>query len=168
MRFVLVKRKLRLFIKITDKLECTLETINNGNREFKFSEALHAYFNVGDRDKVKIEGCKGYQYKNSLDGKVYILNEDLQIKEEFDSVFINHTDNVKIVDPVYNRVISMDKKGSNATVIWNPNKDLAEMSNGQYKKFICVEPANQGDYFIELAPREKHEISMIIDVKKMS
>ena len=157
----------RLLIKITDKLECILDTINEGDREFIFSEALHAYFNVGDRDYVKIEGCKGYQYKNSLDGKIYTLNEDLQIREEFDSAFLNHTTNVKIIDPIFSRIILLEKKGSNTTVIWNPNKDLAEMSNDQYKKFICVEPANQGDAFVRLPPKEKHKISMTVDVKKL-
>ena len=58
------------FIKITDKLECSLETINEGNEEFRFSEALHAYFNVGSRDETEIKGLAGHQYKNALDGKI--------------------------------------------------------------------------------------------------
>lgn len=32
-----------LFIKITDKLEYRLETTNDGDQPFEFSEALHAY-----------------------------------------------------------------------------------------------------------------------------
>jgi D-hexose-6-phosphate mutarotase len=157
----------RLFIKVTDKLECSLETINEGDEEFSFSEALHSYFNVGDRDKVKIEGLQGYQYKNSLDGKTYNLENDLQIKDEFDSAFINHKTEVKIVDPVLNRIIYLHKQGSNTTVVWNPNKDLAEMSEGQYKNFVCVEPANQGEAFVTLGPGGKHKMTMTVDVKKI-
>lgn len=52
-------------------------------------------------------------------------------------------------------------------VVWNPNKDLAEMSEGQYKNFICVEPANQGDLFVRLSPKEKHTISMSVEVQKL-
>ncbi len=157
----------KLFIKITDKLECCLETINNGDEEFKFSEALHAYFNVGSRDNAEIKGLSGHQYRNALDGKIYTLENDLIIQNEFDAAFINHTKPVEIVDKVFNRVISLEKNGSNTTVVWNPNKDLAEMSPGQYKNFICVEPANQGNSFVTLHPGEKHKISMSVQVRDL-
>lgn len=156
-----------LVITITDKLEYHLETTNNGDETFEFSEALHAYFNIGSLDDVEIRGLTHNQYKNSLDGKNHTLEEDLKIRGEFDSAFTNHTGTVEIVDTVLNRVISIEKGGSNTTVVWNPNKDLAEMSEGQYKKFICIEPANQGDFFVRLRPKEKHRISMRIQVKKL-
>jgi D-hexose-6-phosphate mutarotase len=154
-----------LLVKITDKLECCLETTNNGEEEFDFSEALHAYFNVGDRDKIKIKGLDGYQYKSSIDGKIYDFEGNLEVKGEFDGAFINHTNIVEIEDEIYGRVITMEKHGSKSTIVWNPNKDLAEMSDGQYKKFVCVEPANQGDLFVKLPAGEKHKISMVISVK---
>lgn len=154
-------------IRVTDKLECQLETINNGDKEFKFSEALHAYFNVGNRDDIIIKGLKGYQYRSSLDSKIYDLDKELQITGEFDAAFINHTDSVKIVDPVLKRVIVLNKKGSKSTIVWNPDKDLAEMSNGQYKNFVCVEPANQGDLFVTLPAKEKHVMSMSVEVQKL-
>ncbi len=162
-----VNANAHLFIKITDKLECSLETINNGKEEFKFSEALHAYFNIGSRDKTEIKGLSGYQYRNALDSKIYTLENDLIIQNEFDAAFINHTGNVEIADKVFNRVISLEKNGSNTTVVWNPNKDLAEMSPGQYQNFVCVEPANQGNSFVTLQPGEKHKISMSVQVREL-
>ena len=153
-----------LFIKITDKLEYCLEIVNHGTEEFKFSEALHAYFNIGSVNEAIIKGLAGCRYRNSLNGEFCTLNEDLKIKAEFDSAFINHHDVVEIVDPVLSRVISIKKSGSNTTVVWNPNKDLAEMSTEQYKQFVCVEPANQGDSFVCLPPGQKHRISMQIAV----
>ena len=157
----------RVLIKITDKLEYTLETTNHGDNELIFSEALHAYFNIGSIDEVELRGLSGHQYKSSLDGKTYDLEQNLKIRGEFDAAFINHTGTVEIVDPVLKRIISVEKSGSNTTVVWNPNKDLAEMSPGQYKKFICVEPANQGDSFISLKPKEKHKISMKVSVRSL-
>nr|QIM10344.1 D-hexose-6-phosphate mutarotase [uncultured Alphaproteobacteria bacterium] len=156
-----------LFVKITDKLECTLETVNNGNDDFRFSEALHAYFNVGSRDETEIKGLTGHQYRNALDGKIYTLENDLIIRKEFDAAFMNHTQNVEIVDTVFNRIISVEKSGSNTTVVWNPDKDLAEMSLGQYKNFVCVEPANQGALFVTLPPKEKHRLSMAVSVRDL-
>ena len=71
-------------IRVTDKLECQLETINNGDKEFKFSEALHAYFNVGNRDDIIIKGLKGYQYRSSLDSKIYDLDNEVGMSIYFD------------------------------------------------------------------------------------
>lgn len=156
-----------LFIKITDKLEYSLETINNGDDIFEFSEALHAYFNISSLDNAEIKGLANHRYKNSLDGKVYTLEEDLKIRGEFDSIFLNQTEKVEIEDSGFNRVISIDKENSETTVVWNPAKDLAEMSEGQYKKFVCVEASNAGDSFVRLKPKEKHRISMKIQVEKL-
>ncbi|MBR6663360.1 MAG: hypothetical protein IKL33_00875 [Alphaproteobacteria bacterium] len=65
------------------------------------------------------------------------------------------------------RVVVLNKSGSKSTVVWNPNKDLAEMSKGQYKNFVCVEPANQGDLFVALPPKEKHVMSMSVEVQNL-
>lgn len=154
----------QLLIKITDKLEYCLETINHGDEPFCFSEALHAYFNVGDIHDIEINGLEHHQYKNSLDGKVYELNDSLKISSEFDSAFQKHHQPIEIKDKVWDRVISIEKSGSDTTVVWNPNKDLAEMSEGQYRNFVCVEPANQGDYFVTLPPKQTHRIMMTIRV----
>lgn len=156
------------FVKITDKLECCLETTNHGTDVFKFSEALHAYFNVGSVSEVTIKGLAGRQYQNSLSGEVNTLEQDLKIDGEFDAAFLGHTGKAEIVDPVLKRVITVTKTGSASTVVWNPNKDLAEMSEGQYKKFVCVEPANQGETFVCLKPKEKHRLSMVVDVRRLN
>lgn len=156
----------RLFIRITDKLEYSLETVNHGEEEFEFSEALHAYFNISSVDNIDIKGLAGHQYKNSLDGKIYTLDKDLKINGEFDSVFLDQVNPVRIVDSGFNRVITVEKQGSKTTVVWNPAKDLAEMSPGQYKSFVCVEPSNVGEYSVKLSPYEKHTISATIYVDK--
>ena len=162
-----IEAAVKLYITITDKLEYCLETVNIGQTDFIFSEALHAYFNVSSVDNVEIKGLKDHTYKNSLDGKIYKLENDLQIKGEVDSIFLNQTNPVQIADSGYNRVIEITKEGSNTTVVWNPNKDLAEMSKDQYKTFVCVEPSNVGDYSIQLPPQAKHQIKVTIASKKI-
>lgn len=154
-----------LSIIVTDKLEYILETTNNGNEVAEFSEALHAYFNVGSVEDIIIKGLSNHQYESSLDGKIYTLEKDLKINQEFDANFLNHRGAIEIVDPVLNRTIVIEKEGSNTTVVWNPYKDYIEMSKEQYKKFICIEPANQGDCFVTLKPKEKHKISMKVYIK---
>lgn len=154
----------QLMIKITDKLEYCLETVNHGDKPFCFSEALHAYFNVGSVNDIEIKGLANHQYKNSLDGWTYTLSENLKINGEFDSAFQKHHQTIEIQDKVWGRVISVEKSGSDTTVVWNPAKDLAEMSEGQHRNFVCVEPANQGDYFVTLLPGQAHKIMMTVQV----
>lgn len=162
-----VKASARLSVRVSDGLECCLETVNNGNEVFNFSEALHAYFNVSSVDDIKIKGLEGHRYKNSLDGKVYTLEGDLKICGEVDAIFTDHSGNVEIEDRGFNRVISIEKTGSKTTVIWNPNKDYPEMTAGQYRNFVCVEPSNQADSFVSIMPNEKHKISMKVKVRKL-
>lgn len=163
-----IEATLRLYVTITDKLEYCLETVNTGQTDFIFSEALHAYFNVSSVDNVEIKGLTGHTYKNSLDGKIYKLEDDLRIEGEIDSIFLNQTESVQITDSGYNRVIEIKKEGSKTTVVWNPHKDLAEMSKDQYKTFVCVEPSNVGDYSIQLPPQAKHQIKVMITSKKIN
>lgn len=157
----------KLRIKVTDTLEYCLETTNNGDEIFEFSEALHCYFNVSSLDNVILKGLQGHLYKSSLDGSVQILTDDLRINGEFDAAFLNHTGKVEIVDQGYKRVIAIEKSGSQTTVVWNPAKDLAEMGEGQYQKFVCVEPANQGDYFVRLQPHATHRLTMKISCRSL-
>ncbi len=157
----------KLFINISDHLEYCLETTNNGNTPFAFSEALHAYFNISSVDDITIKGLNHHRYKNLPDGNIYTLKDDLKIHGEFDAIFLNHEGNISIEDPNFNRLISIKKSNSATTVVWNPAKDLAEMSCGQFKQFICVEPSNQETSFICLNPGEKHRISMKIETTKL-
>lgn len=162
-----LKASAKVLIKITDKLEYSLETTNHGDEEFDFSEALHAYFNISSLDKVEIKGLAGHAYKNSLDGNLYTQENDLRINGEFDSIFSNQTQPIFIIDEGFRRIISIKKENSNTTVVWNPAKDLAEMSPGQYKNFVCVEPSNVGDAFVRLQPKQKHKISVTIQAKEL-
>lgn len=158
----------KLTLKIGEVLEYYLETTNNSDEIFEFSEALHAYFNISSLANVTIKGLKGQNYKNSLTGKKGALTDDINIAAEFDSIFLGHTGAVEIEDRGFNRIICIEKFGSQTTVVWNPYKDLAEMSVNQHKTFVCVEPSNVGDYHIKLAPYTTHKIGMKIKVKKLN
>ena len=157
----------RVLIKITDKLTYTLETTNNSDIPFNFSEALHAYFNVSKIENVEIKGLAGHHYKNSLTGTYAKQEGDLKIAGEVDRIFLEQTQPLEIIDKGYNRVIKIEKSGSNTTIVWNPNKDLAEMSPNQYKQFVCVEPSNVGESYVSLHPHETHQLSTTISVDKL-
>ena len=91
----------------------------------------------------------------------------MKINGEFDAAFLEHCGRTEIEDREYQRVIVIEKNGSKTTVVWNPAKDLAEMSAGQYKKFVCVEPSNVGDFAVCLQSGQTHKIGLTISVQKL-
>ncbi len=162
-----IKAAATLRVKITDKLEYSLETINRSDEPLVFAEVLHCYFNISSIENAAINGLQDYRYKSSLDGKEYTQAGKLKINGEFDAAFLDHCGKVEIEDYGYQRAIVIEKTGSKTTVVWNPAKDLAEMSSGQYKKFVCVEPSNVGDFAVCLQPGQTHKISITISVRKL-
>ncbi len=156
-----------LRIKIIDKLDYSLETVNLGEEPLVFAEALHCYFNISSIENISINGLQGCSYRSSLDGQKYTQEGALKINGEFDAAFLEHCGRTEIEDREYQRVIVIEKNGSKTTVVWNPAKDLAEMSAGQYKKFVCVEPSNVGDFAVCLQPGQTHKIGLKISVQKL-
>mgnify|MGYP004659118059 FL=1 len=152
---------------ITDKLTYTLETFNRGKRPFKFSESLHCYFNVSSIDNITIAGLDGLSYASAPDGSCRCQQGDLKINGEIDAIFEHQSGALIITDPEYQRRIIIEKEGSSNTVVWNPAKDLPDMTPGQYKHFVCVEPANVGANHICLQPGQTHQLSFSIQVEKL-
>ena len=101
------------------------------------------------------------------DKNIAKLDKSLKIAKEVDRIFLAQTEPLEIIDKGYNRVIKIEKSGSNTTVVWNPNKDLAEMSPNQYKQFVCVEPSNVGESHVCLQPHQTHQLTTTISVDKL-
>jgi glucose-6-phosphate 1-epimerase len=67
-----------------------------------------------------------------------------------------------------NRQIVAAKQGSRVTVVWTPGEEtaakMADVHQGGYKNFICIEPANAyaGIDIIKLEPGEQFTLSAFI------
>ena len=114
------------------------------------------------------------QYRGAAPLNWAIMNGDKEtgittffLTHEIDTGRVIQRRSIEIADTEFNRIIKITKEGSKSTVVWNPNKDMAEAKRGQYNNFICVEPANVGENFITLAPNQKHKICMTIEVKDL-
>ena len=68
-----------------------------------------------------------------------------------------------IHDPAANRRITIEKKNSEVTVVWNPwiekAKAMADLGDDEWQQFVCVETANAYDYAVELAPGADHTMT---------
>ena len=134
--------KLQVF---NGELRLALTTTNQGMTAIPVTQALHTYLSVSNTDQIEIQGLAGCKSIDKLNGmKVDVQEGVLKIGQETDSIF-EHSEEVVILDHGWQRAISVKKRSSDSTVVWNPGVSAALMSDigsEQATEFVCVEAAN--------------------------
>jgi len=146
-----------------------LEVHNLSDKPLHFEEALHTYFAVADIRQVSVAGLEGTTYVDKTEaGSRKQAPERIRIARETDQVHLNTTSRCEIDDPAGHRVISVEKEGSNATVVWNPwiekNRSMADMAPDDWQTMLCVETANALDNAVELPGGGVHIMGTTISV----
>jgi len=121
--------ELRLRIAIhANELTMHFEVRNTGATAFPFAAALHTYFLVDDIAAVRIDGVE---------------TEELAITDKFDRVYDGVAPRLALVDGGV--VLTLRQEGFTDAVVWNPGAEdaaaLADMADGEYRRFVCIEPA---------------------------
>ena len=152
-----------------DQLVCEMRVVNNDEKTFDFTAALHSYFaaNVGD---VAVEGLGGLSY---LDKTVDANNpptcelaEDgkLTITKETDSVFLGAPDEVTLRTGRKSDV-SIVQQGWGDAVVWNPweekSRRMGDFGDDEFDKMVCVE-AGAIQPPIRLAPGETWQAAQLL------
>jgi len=160
-----------LLYRVTCGAELTLELIlsNTGKEPLRFEEALHSYHNVGDVTKAAINGLDGTHYLDKTDSyREKTQAGDVQITRETDRVYLNTAHPLTLSDPVLQRRIILTKENSLTTVVWNPWSEnaltMSDMGADQWKKMLCIETSNVGDFAVRLAPGQQHSMRAIISL----
>ncbi len=163
------KFELDVKISVGETLEMELITRNLDTKEFKYTQALHSYFNISDISDVTIKGLKNKPRYNSLSDKTFLQKTDITINEEFDSVFQKADE--ELILECKNRTISIKNEGSSSVIVWNPWIDKGSKMSGMkadaYREFVCIESANAFEDFRVLKPDEIHALKATIKVVKI-
>ena len=136
----------RLQVTLSDSLELSLITDNEGSEAFPLSQALHTYFPISDLSSARIEGLKGCRYADKLlDYAESVESRELvSLEEPTDRVYFDSSDSLTLIDGETTRIIQ--KQNSNTTVVWNPGFDTAgkmtDIGSENYRGFLCIEAAN--------------------------
>lgn len=136
----------RLQVTLSETLELSLITANEGGEAFHLSQALHTYLPISDLSNAHIEGLKGCQYADKLlDYAESVESRDLvSLEQPTDRVYFDSSDSLNLIDGDSTRTIY--KQNSNTTVVWNPGFDTAEkmidIGSENYRSFLCIEAAN--------------------------
>jgi glucose-6-phosphate 1-epimerase len=157
---------LTLMIVIGRRLRMELATTNLADHPFTMGEAFHTYLAVSDVANIKVTGVQECVYTDKL--RKYersVENSYLKFNGEFDRVYMNHTGDCVIHDPGYNRLIRVQKSGSNNTVVWTPWEEKAhamgDMGDGDdWRKMICVETTNSLENSVIINPNRTHVMTV--------
>ena len=159
--------ELKFVIELGETLTLTLSSYNLGNDLVTISQALHSYFAVSDVRQARVEGVDGLGYIETLaDWEQRQQQGDLGFVGETDRIYLQAPQRLAIVDPHWNRRITLQTRGSRSAVIWNPwadrARELPDMADDGWQRMLCIETANVWDDVVTLKPGATHALSVTI------
>jgi len=158
------KFNLQISITISKNLTMELKTTNLDTKTFKFTQALHTYFNISNIKNISISGLENKPFLETLTNSNQIQDGEISFNSEVDSVYQEVDTEVVLKDK--NRDIKINNKGSSSVVVWNPwiqkSKRMSGMSDEAYKEFVCIESANASLDAKFLEPLESHTLKVTI------
>jgi len=120
---------------------CHIELESTG--DFETTSALHAYFNIGDIDKVAVSGLGNHFIDKVNAGKPSEQQGDLTFRGQTDRIFTQPEATSLIVDAALNRTLVIEHHHNCDVVAWNPGAELSvsmkDMADDSYKTMVCVE-----------------------------
>ena len=164
----------RLVYRVAFGPELTLELtcINTGKNDLRFEEALHTYNRVSDVANVRLQGLDAAQFLDNTDSnRAKIQHGDVTIASATDNAFIGTQNDVDLTDPKFRRRIRLKKTNSLTTVVWNPWREgaghLADLGDGEWTQFLCVEASNILNASVTLAPGKEHKMTAVLSTAKL-
>jgi glucose-6-phosphate 1-epimerase len=155
-----------------EQLRLELIVTNHGTSSFRFEEALHSYFRVGNIEAVRLRGLDGVAYLDKTNAQREKHHRgDVAFSTETDRIYRNTLATVEIEDPATRRRVLIAKEDSRDTVIWNPwsekAKAMSDLGADEWRQFVCVETCNVGDHAITLAPAQAHTMTALISLSAL-
>lgn len=163
--------EVRLVIELGPRLRMSLQTQNHGTAPFALTQALHTYFAVGDVEQIQLQGVEGLRYDSRVDGTQGNLQvEAFKLQELCDNTYAQTNPKTehdyRLIDPAWQRQISLTTQGSQSVVVWNPGAQgaaaMADAPDAAWRDFLCVEATNAGSDVVTLAPGAQHHLQQTL------
>lgn len=128
-----------------EALEATLIVRNPGAEAFGFTSALHTYLAVSDISQAEVRGLYGSPYIDKTSNRAVVHDGEpaLKISRETDRIYTDAPRSVDLVDG--ESTLRISASGFPDVVLWNPwadlARDIADMRDDDYTRFLCVEAA---------------------------
>jgi glucose-6-phosphate 1-epimerase len=126
------------------RLVVTLHVMNDGERDFAFTAALHTYLRVTDATTARLRGLKGLRYLTRGESSVQVEERDaVSADEPVDRTYFATPSALRLEDGA--RTIAIAQRGFGDTVVWNPGRErtreMTDMPPESYRHMLCVEAA---------------------------
>ena len=158
-------------VTIGSSLTMELTVANDAAKPLNVEEALHTYLAVGDVREVSVTGLEGTTYLDKTDGmkRKQQPEEPLRFAKTTDQVHVDTRSACLVQDVANGRVIVVEKRNSDTTVVWNPWAEataaLADMEPDAWPGMLCIETANVGENAVSIATGESHSMQAKIMVR---
>ncbi len=165
---------LKFTVTVGPSLTMALNTTNIGDAPFEIAEALHTYFAVSDIHRVMVRGLENHRYIDTAGGthaERQQGDEPITFAAECDRDYVAAAGPVVLDDPGMSRRITIDKRGSESTVVWNPwtakAARMPDFGDEEWPGMLCIETANIGDDAVTIKPGKSHTMEATITAKPM-
>lgn len=160
-------------IRIGEKLEVTLITTNNSDRELRLTEGLHTYFHVSDIEHVRVLGLDDCEYVDLTDGNQRRQQSGPIVFEgELGRIFTNCDKTSVIEDRKFGRAIQVAGAGSQSIAVWNPwietASKMSDLGSEGWRSMVCVETANTLENSILIQPGQRHATTAIYSLTALA
>jgi hypothetical protein len=157
--------ELTLQITVGTTLRLALTTRNMGDAPFQITQALHSYLAVADIAQATVTGLGGCNYIDNATGAQGAVRQQVggvRFEAEVDRIYTGAPAELALVDGARQRQLRISSAGSRTAVVWNPGAALAarmaDLSDGDHRRFVCVETAHAADEVVTVPPGEEHRL----------
>lgn len=138
-------------------LDLRLTVLNDGQKPFRFTTALHTYLQLEDVAVARLHGLRGCRYRDRLTGDDPLEDaEALAVEDEIDRIYLDPAAPLRLREP--GRGLDIGWEGFRDLVVWNPGRErcaeMGDMSPEGWRRMLCVEPALIAEP-VWLAPGER-------------
>jgi glucose-6-phosphate 1-epimerase len=145
---------------------------NNADVPLVFEEALHTYYSIASIHEASVAGLEGTTYLDKMeDMRETVQHGAIAVTGPTDRVYLNTAATCALDDLAGRRRITVDKAGSDTTVIWNPWESgalkLTDLDPSEWREFVAIETVNAAANSVTLAPGATHTMQAYISVKEI-
>lgn len=156
-------------VTVGKTLRLELIATNTGADRFRFEEALHTYFQVGDVRRASVRGLAQVAYLDNMDSnREKMQSGEVVLAGPTDNAYLNTRGAVEMMDGVTGRLVRTAKENSATTIVWNPWEKgaaaLADLGDDEWKQMICVEASNILDASVSLDPGQEHAMRATLSI----
>lgn len=157
--------RLELNIVVENGLHLELTTTNRDKSPLTLSQALHSYFLIRDIRKIEIRGLEGVKYIDTTAAANHGKQQGaIRVKDEVDRIYQRTKGECTLVDNGIGRNVTIKKRGSQSTVVWNPwiekSKRMPDLGNEDFNHFVCIETTNADDDAVVIEPGAQHMLGV--------